>query len=139
MAQRLTIGQFAAATGVPAKTIRYYEEVGVLSKASRTAAGYRQYTDAAIERLRFIRRARALGLALEDVRALAAALENGHAGGVRLRLLSLVLAQLAAVDQQIEELRLLRAELERVVRRMQARPTGKRGGCRCLDSGAPTR
>ena len=62
MAEPLTIGKFAQATGVPAKTIRYYEQVGVLPAPARTAAGYRQYTRHAVHRLLFIRRARALGL-----------------------------------------------------------------------------
>ena len=60
MAEPLTIGKFAQATGVPAKTIRYYEQVGVLPAPTRTAAGYRQYTPQAAHRLLFIRRARDL-------------------------------------------------------------------------------
>ena len=62
MAQALTIGQLAQATGVSARTIRYYEEVGVLPRPGRTTAGYRQYAQQGVHRLRFIRRARAPGL-----------------------------------------------------------------------------
>ena len=63
MAQALTISQLAKATGVPAKTIRYYEQIGVLPIPNRTAAGYRQYDQSGVHRLRFIRRARSLGVA----------------------------------------------------------------------------
>jgi DNA-binding transcriptional MerR regulator len=59
----LRVGQLAEATSVPAKTIRYYEQVGVPA-ASRSAAGYRQYYRRDIDRLLFIRRARSLGLPL---------------------------------------------------------------------------
>src|SRR6266498_2017614 len=58
MAHALTIGQVAKATGVATKTIRYYEEIGVLPRPRRTPAGYRQYDPPSVERLRFIRRAR---------------------------------------------------------------------------------
>ena len=68
MAHALTIGQLAKATGVAAKTIRYYEEIGVLPTPSRTAAGYRRYDQSGVHRLHFIRRARSLGLPLRDVK-----------------------------------------------------------------------
>ena len=64
MAQALTVGQLAHLTGVPAKTIRYYEQVGILPSPSRSATGYRQYAQRDVHRLLFIRRARALGLSL---------------------------------------------------------------------------
>ena len=66
MAHSLTIGQLAHATGVPAKTIRYYEHVGVLPVPSRSATGYRQYSRRDVHRLLFIRRARALGPTLSS-------------------------------------------------------------------------
>ena len=64
MERPLTVGQLAHATGVPAKTIRYYEQVGVLPVPRRSGAGYRQYSRHDVHRLLFIRRARALGLPL---------------------------------------------------------------------------
>lgn len=64
MMKLLTIGQLAKTSGVGTRTIRYYEQVGVLPPAKRTPAGYRQYEQRAVERLLFVRRARALGLPL---------------------------------------------------------------------------
>jgi hypothetical protein len=64
MERPLTVGQLARATGVPAKTIRYYEQVGVLPVPRRSTAGYRHYSRHDVHRLLFIRRARALRLSL---------------------------------------------------------------------------
>ena len=72
----MTIGQVAKASGVAAKTIRFYEAAGVLAAPRRTAAGYRQYAGEDVERLLFVRRARALGLSLRDVKALLSALDG---------------------------------------------------------------
>jgi DNA-binding transcriptional MerR regulator len=140
MAQGLRIGQVAEATGVPAKTIRYYEEVGVLPRPGRTAAGYRQYSRARVHHLRFIRRARALGLPLQDLKALTAALDGGPPATLRPRLLELVRAQLLGVQRQITELRLLQRHLEEVLRRLPARSRSDRAeGCRCLEVDVPRR
>ena len=137
MGQALTIGRLERATGVRAKTIRYYEQVGVLPVPGRSAAGYRQYTESEVQRLVFVRRARALGLSLGQLRTLTAALDRGPRGAVRPRLLGLVRAQLAAVERQRAELRLLQQQLEQVLRRLQA-PIGRdrSGGCRCLETGS---
>ena len=86
MPQVLKIGQLAQATGVSAKTIRYYEQVGVLPPANRTAAGYRQYAEQGLHRLLFIRRARTLGLSLQNLKSLTAALDDGPRATVRPRL-----------------------------------------------------
>jgi DNA-binding transcriptional MerR regulator len=134
MAQALTIGQLARITGVAAKTIRYYEEIGVLPMPGRTVSGYRQYDESGVERLRFISRARSLGLPLQQLRMLATGLDGGPRTSLRPRLLELVDEQLSAVRRQIADLEVLRERLERVAHRM-SRPGRRRqrGSCRCLD------
>ena len=134
MAHALTIGQVAKATGVAAKTIRYYEEIGVLPTPSRTAAGYRQYDQSCVHRLRFIRRARSLGLPLRDVKTVIVNLDGGPRLAVRPRLLALVRRQLSAVQHQSAELRLLQQQLEHVLHRLLTSPRARtREGCRCLE------
>jgi DNA-binding transcriptional MerR regulator len=134
MAETFTIGQLARAAGATAKTIRYYEEVGVLPAPSRTASGYRQYDESSVPKVRFIRRARALGLPLRELKTLMATLNGASRPALRPRLLALVREQLSAVKRQIAELQLLQRELEQVLQRPPASAHGCRAqGCRCLD------
>jgi DNA-binding transcriptional MerR regulator len=141
MAPALRIGQLARATGVSAKAIRYYEQVGVLPSPSRTAAGYRQYPPRGVHRVLFVRRARALGLSLRDLKALTAALDDGSRPTLRPRLLGLLREHLSAVKRRRVELRLLQRELERVLQGLLTRPAANGGdGCRCLETdGLPAR
>jgi len=134
MAQTFTIGQVAEATGVAAKTIRYYEEIGALPAPSRTVSGYRQYDEPGVQRVRFIRRARTLGLPLRNLEALMATLNGGPRPALRPRLLALVRGQLSAVRHRIAELQLLQRELEQVLQRPLAPARERRAkGCRCLE------
>src|SRR5258708_39920526 len=68
----LTIGQVALAADVNVQTIRYYERRGLFPRAARTPAGYRQYAEDAIARLRFIKHAQDLGFTLTEVQELLA-------------------------------------------------------------------
>ena len=138
MPRTLTIGDLAKATGVAAKTIRYYEEIGVLPAPRRTPSGYRQYDEPGVQRVRFIGRARTLGLPLRQLKTVAATLNGGARPALRPRLLALVREQLSQVRNQIADLHLLERELEQVLRSPLA-PAGERraNGCRCLDAGSP--
>jgi DNA-binding transcriptional MerR regulator len=134
MERPLTVGQLARATGVPAKTIRYYEQVGVLPVAWRSAAGYRQYSRRDIHRLLFIRRASALGLSLGHLKVLRAELESEQSATMRPRLQALVTEQLRAVQQQLVEFQELERQLAQVLQRLQtAANAPQTKQCRCLD------
>jgi len=138
MERPLTVGQLARTTGVPAKTIRYYEQVGVLPVPRRSTAGYRQYSRHDVHRLLFIRRARALGLSLANLKALTSELDSGECLTMRPRLHALVTEQLRTVQQQIAEFQLLERQLAQVLQRLQtAAPAPHADGCRCLDSDNP--
>jgi len=66
----MNIGQAASLSAVSAKMIRHYESLGLLPKVPRTEAGYRQYDDASVHTLRFIRRARDLGFSIKEIETL---------------------------------------------------------------------
>jgi DNA-binding transcriptional MerR regulator len=138
MERPLTVGQLARATGVPAKTIRYYEQVGVLPEPQRSGAGYRHYSRHDVHRLLFIRRARALGLSLAHLKTLTAELDHGECLTMRPRLHALVTEQLRTVQQQIAEFQLLERQLAQVLQRLQTpAPASHADGCQCLGSDTP--
>jgi len=138
MERLLTISELARATSVPAKTIRYYEQVGVLPVPRRSATGYRQYAQRDVHRLLFIRRARALGLSLASLTALTAELDGGSCAGMRPRLTHLVTEHLSTVRQQIAEFQLLERQLTQVLHRLlTAPPSSHADGCHCLEDEAP--
>jgi MerR family transcriptional regulator, copper efflux regulator len=135
MERPLTVGQLARATGVPAKTIRYYEQVGVLPMPQRSGVGYRHYSRHDVHRLLFIRRARALGLSLTNLKALTAELDSGECLTMRPRLYELVTEQLRAVREQIAEFHVLERQLAQVLERLQTTaPMSHANGCQCLGS-----
>jgi len=70
MFKRYTIGELAKAAEIPASTLRYYERIGLVRPAGRTAGNYRYYGEEALEPIRFIRSAQSIGFRLEDVRTL---------------------------------------------------------------------
>lgn len=134
MTRALTIGQIAKATGVAARTIRYYEQIGVLPPPSRTGAGYRQYDQLAVQRLRFVGRARSLGLPLRDLKTLMLTVDERPRPALRPRLLAVVREHLSAVRHRTAELQGLQRQLEQVLNRLLDAPRERHpGSCRCLE------
>ena len=103
----LRIGQLATKTGFTPKTLRYYEDLGLVRPDGRSESGYRLYGDAAVERLRFVNRARALGLRLEDIRRILEISDEGRMPCEHvLDLVDRELQQVAAQMERLEELRI---------------------------------
>ncbi|HEU4536017.1 MAG TPA: MerR family transcriptional regulator [Polyangiaceae bacterium] len=111
-ARALTIGEVARRAEVNVETIRFYEREGLLAQPARPARGFRHYPTAAVERVRFIRRAKALGFTLGEVQQLLSlrATTGAKCEAVRSRALSKV----AQVEQKMRDLRRLRTALVRL-------------------------
>jgi len=110
----ITIGAVARRSGVPVRTIRFYEAEGLLPPPARTAAGYRLYGTMDVRRLRLIRRVRLLGLPLIEVKALVEQAFASECGAYAHQVLDLVDRQRAELDRRIAELQALRTELDAV-------------------------
>jgi DNA-binding transcriptional MerR regulator len=104
MQAQLTIGELASEFKLNPKTIRYYEEVGLLLKPRRSESGYRVYSRYEIERLRLIKRAKRIGLSLAEIKEIVGYAIDGRCDVAEDRLLSLVEAKLGEIDQKIEDL-----------------------------------
>lgn len=106
----MRIGDLAAQTGVTTKALRFYERAGVLPPPDRTSSGYRDYEDAALARLRFVKAAQAAGLTLAEIREIVHVRETqgppcGHVA-------ALLDAHAADLDRRIAELAALRKEVD---------------------------
>ncbi len=109
----MKIGELGRRVAVEPPTIRYYEAVGVLPEPARTEAGYRYYTPDDVDRLRFIKSARSLGIALDDIREILTLRQRGEAPCSYVR---------GVIDRQVEAVGVKLAELEdlsKELRRLQ--------------------
>ncbi len=111
----MRIGELAKRSGVPAKTIRFYESAGLLPEPARLANGYRDYDASAPKRLEFIRSAQAIGLALGEIRGVLAFRDRGEVPCAHVA--ELIERHALEVSAQIEALVRTRVELERLARR----------------------
>ena len=137
MSDTLLISELAARSGFTASTLRYYEQVGLLAAADRTPAGYRVYAEAALTRLRFIDRAKALGLPLEEIRELVGIWDQGQCAHVQDKLRAHISARSAQVKTRIEELRMFGAQLDAAQVDLEGQsPDGRCGDdCGCVPTG----
>jgi MerR family Zn(II)-responsive transcriptional regulator of zntA len=129
----LQIGQLAKLVGTSTSALRYYEDAGLLEPAMRTQSGYRIYPAAAVGRLQFLNRAKALGLSLSEIRQLVES-PASDAEVQRERLRHVVAHRLADTKSRMVELQALELELERLYIRL-LRPLGPDcghiGDCAC--------
>ncbi|MGB8274310.1 MAG: Cu(I)-responsive transcriptional regulator [Alphaproteobacteria bacterium] len=111
----MNIGEAAAASGVPAKTVRYYESIGLIAAAARTANRYRVYGPSDVETLRFIKRARTLGFSVREIASLLALWRDRKRASAEVK--RLAKRQLDEIDRKISELKSVRRTLEQLVER----------------------
>jgi len=109
----LTIGEMGKATNTKIETIRYYEKIGLLPKPARTSSNYRDYGQAELGRLSFIRRSRDLGFSLDQVRALLGLSDDKSCDCAGID--RIANQHLLEVDRKIADLQALRRELKAVI------------------------
>jgi DNA-binding transcriptional MerR regulator len=102
----------AARTGFTPSALRYYEQVGLLTATERSSGGYRLYDEAVVARLRFIDRAKQLGLPFEEIRELVAVWDAGVCAHVQDGLRAHVTAKASEVRSRIEELTAFAGQLD---------------------------
>ena len=115
MARTFTIGTVAKLGGVSVDTVRFYERRGVLPAPLRRASGYREYSDATVERIRFTKALQELGFRLDDVKLVLSDVDTGTATCAREQ--PRFDAVLARLDARIEELLRMRGKLRATLRR----------------------
>lgn len=105
-----TVGQLAAKTNVSKVAIRYYERLGLIPKAERSAAGYRTYPEAIVSRLRFIINAKAVGFTLQEIRELFALQEQKYTTSLQIK--NKTLDKLKLTQEKIMHLQKIAKALE---------------------------
>ena len=128
----MKIGEIAGQAGLPAKTLRFWEDQGLVPAPARTATGYRDYDPAILERLAFIRHAQAAGLTLEHIRQVLGIRDSGQPPCVHVA--ALIARRLGEVEARLAELARARDQLAALARRAAAQdPAGCQGYCSIID------
>lgn len=109
----MNIGEAAERCGLPVKTIRYYEDIGLI-KPGRSFNGYREYTQTDVHKLRFLQRSRGLGFSVEECRQLLSLYEDQHRESAEVK--AIAEAKLRDIDRKLAELSGLRDMLHHLVR-----------------------
>jgi len=130
MPKHYTIGELARAVEVPTSTLRYYERIGLLRPAGRTTGNYRYYGQDALEQLRFIRSAQAIGFRLEDVQTLMA-LRDGDTAPCR-EVQELIQERLADAANRMKDLRRVQRMLQSSLK--MCREAEQSGRCEVLET-----
>ena len=108
----MNIGEVVVLSGVPAKTIRYYEDIGLVRPAPRSGNGYRAYGANDVHVLRFVRRARSLGFSVNECRQLLDLYRDPQRASAEVK--ALTLHRIAELDRKMAELAAMRAALVRL-------------------------
>lgn len=111
--ESLNIGDAAKASGVTAKMIRHYEDIGLMPKVRRTLSGYRMYSPQDVHMLRFIKHARNLGFSMKQIEALVGLWRDTRRPSSKVKMLAQ--EHIAELEQKIRELETMRATLHRLV------------------------
>ena len=124
----MRIKELGERAGVTPDAIRYYERVGLLGRAPRASNGYREYGEETLEDLRFIHKAQALGLKLQNIQEVMEIAAGGRAPCEHVR--TALDARLQEVEARLRELRSLRATLREALARVDRAPK-RQTRCRC--------
>ncbi len=132
MDQKLTIGKVAAAAAVNVETIRFYQRRGLLTEPPKSQGGFRYYDDATVARVRFVKRAQALGFSLEEVLGLLALEQSSACGPTH----DAAVRKLHLVEERITHLKRIRTTLKKLVHQCGAGPAAV--SCPIIESLAHT-
>jgi len=124
---RMKISNAAAASGCHLETIRYYERINLMPSPGRTASGYREYSEADVDRLRFITRGRDLGFSLEEIRSLLRLAQDPDISCSEVD--QIARKHLGDILIRLEDLQRMARELERTIDHCGG---GERGQCTIL-------
>jgi Cu(I)-responsive transcriptional regulator len=124
----MNIGALAKETGIAAKTIRFYESVGLIAAPPRSSGNYRIYGERDLATLRFVQRARNLGFSVKEVGDLVALWQDRQRASADVR--SLATAHLGEIERKLRELEAMRATLDHLIKRCRG---NKRPDCPIID------
>lgn len=120
--ERLKIGDVATRSGLSVKTVRYYEDIGLLAPTvERSDSGYRLFAPSVINRLAFVKRAQSLGLSLSEIREILNISDRGELPCDEVK--QHLALKVEAINQQINALQLLKSELQQLLNHWQDHPS----------------
>ena len=110
----MNIGEAAKISGVNAKLIRHYESIGIVPKPNRSEAGYRKYSENDVHILSFVKRARALGFSMSDIKKLVGLWRNRSRKSADVKIMTL--AHIKSLEAKIRDLEAMRATLVKLAK-----------------------
>jgi len=110
----MNIGEAAKVSGINAKLIRHYEEIGIIPKASRSDSGYRVYSESDVHVLSFVRRARSLGFSMKEIKKLVGLWRNRSRASSEVK--TLAQTYIKVLETRIKEMQAMRDTLQKLAR-----------------------